>query len=168
MENIEPRNFPHVGLTPPTEPNMWTAGMMRHLIGALEGAPVDITTNNQRGLTIERIRLVRVYATATNRGYTLTFARIRSSRTGAEVPVPLHKIGNTITAHQDGVRQKALCSYEEEQAAAIRVAQRVFPDMAGPGAWSATPYGHGVGIAYMPHNAADRVCRQLRLPIPHA
>jgi hypothetical protein len=126
----------------------WTAGKLRHLIAALDGAPVIVTVDRQTGHTLVGVELV---------GLRASFMSIRSQYADNSGDVVWHlafSLGDTIIPLVDNqAKWNALRSYGDEQSAAIQRAQAEHGEPEGRswGEWDATLGHHHVNVTYAPH-----------------
>lgn len=141
------------------DPNraLWFAGVMRHVVAALAGAPVAITVDNQTGHTEIGVTLVRVSSTLAG-----SQAVVIRRPSGDETAFPLFGIGDTIIPLVDpitaggGAKWRALDSHRNETSDAIRLAQESYGPSAGRayGRWTATCERQGVSVRYEPSRNA--------------
>lgn len=136
--------------------NRWTVGKMRHLVDALAGSPVAIITDNQTGhamigVTLESTYhnghegIVLVRATTDDESWTTAYTLTQLG----ETIIPLRE---TSKAPNGSAKWRALRTYSDEAAAAIRIAKS-HPDNARNqwGAWRGEPAAEGVIVRYTPH-----------------
>lgn len=130
----------------------WTGGKMRHLIDALNGAPVVIIIDEQTGFAMVNVRL-RLSMLPNE------FVTVESTLpdgTVHQVDYRLWKLGETIiplTGALDNVKWNALRAYNDEQDAAIRLASAAHgaPEGRSWGNWAATPTGgKATRVTYTP------------------
>lgn len=140
----------------------WTPGKLRHVIAALDGAPVAIVTDQMTGSTLLGATLDSIMPTPGFHGYDLVTAshyngktyRTRRFMPGiGPVIVPLDPDNGA-----RGAKWRALDSYREEKRAAIDAAREraqaeALLGDAEPreyGKWSAEPGANGVFVTYEP------------------
>lgn len=132
----------------------WTFGKMRHVIGALDGSPVAITTDNLSGHTLLGVRLTGLTETI-NCGPCVVI-----DGDGPEWPrpcaYPLRSLGSAIVPLDSetgarGAKWTALDTYRTESSAAIAQAKQDRPEC-DYGKWSATPARSSVAWRYDPQN----------------
>ena len=137
----------------------WTAGKMRHVIAALDGTPVAITTDQMSGHTLLGVRLL---------GLTETFGGgecviIKGADDDPAWPRPvaysLTTLGEAIIPLSEqtattGAKWVALDTYRNERSAAIQRAKRERPDC-DYGRWSAVPGRASVSWRYDPQRGPE-------------
>ncbi|MBM0205769.1 hypothetical protein JNW90_24200 [Micromonospora sp. STR1s_5] len=129
----------------------WQVGTMRHVIDALAGTPVAITTDRLTGHTQVGVRLVRAYYSDGPRiliDYTLSTGEVQRTR------YDLRNIGDTIvplarTSTKDA-KWTALDTHREESMAAIRWAKANHGEGREDGQWSADPGSGEVRVRWTP------------------
>lgn len=130
----------------------WTAGKLRHLVAALDGAPVAVVTDNRTGHAPINVRLTGVVAMrGGGRGLTYEFVDARfgvgvawDSQVGVVLP---------LTAEGANAKWRAVESVRRERSAAIQRAQAEHGDAEGRawGRWTAEPVGlDEVAVRYEP------------------
>jgi hypothetical protein len=122
----------------------WTVGALRHLITALNGQPVALTTN-WTGHTVFGVVLMAVGLPMYGTGFALTYSDEHGNHS-----VPLSLIGTAIMPlpHDMSwdVKGRALDSYRKESAAAIEHVWRE----GHRGTFEATPNLHSVYVRVTP------------------
>jgi hypothetical protein len=124
----------------------WTEGKLRHVIAALNGAPVVVTLDRQTGHTVVGATLVRTGST-----YSYDSALIVGTEYGT-CGYFLPSVGDTIVPLLEpvvtkGAKWVALDSWRLEQGAAIALAREARPDL-DYGKWEATPCKNSVVVRY--------------------
>jgi hypothetical protein len=135
------------GKTTDAQRTIWTVGKMRHLIAALDGAEVIVTTDARTGHTVIGAQLVSLRKTPGFGSYDVLVVT-EHNRTWFS----LSSIGETIIpldASGKGAKWAALDLYREERSAAIQAAQAANPSCAW-GEWSAEPGHDWIDVAYEP------------------
>lgn len=138
----------------------WTDGKMRHVIAALAGDPVIVTTDSGSGHSLVGVRLVGI--TPDPHGSSLL--RIESEH--GVTAYSAFMLGDTIVplagrGRTRGAKWDALDSYRRERSAAIAVARTLREQDGAPperGRWEAIPLRDGVIVTYQPQRegAGDR------------
>lgn len=149
---IRARDFSH----DTTDPNrdLWSAGTLRHVIAALAGTPVAVTTDNQTGHTVCGARLV---------GLTCSGDRVIVEHRYGPGPTDVQRtnyllfaLGDTIVPLASGAgtpaKFAATGSHRDEVSAAIRAAQAAHGDVEGRswGRWTGRCEREGVYVRYTP------------------
>lgn len=134
----------------------WTGGKMRHLIAALDGAPVAIIADAQTGFIMGNVRL----RLSIMPNEFVTVEQTFPDGTTHPVDYRLWKLGETIIPMTDkhNVKWDALNTYSNEQAEAIRLASAAHGKTAGRswGRWEAKPTGGNATIVtYSPITTND-------------
>lgn len=138
----------------------WTTGKMRHVVAALDGALVAITTDRQTGHTEVGVRLTRV----TSSGQVHSGPRVEVERTlpngsTQRTLFRLDEVGEAIIPLDEGfstgVKWVAIKAYRDEGSAAIRIAREEHGEAEGRawGKWSASPNLESVSVRYEPLTA---------------
>lgn len=133
----------------------WTAGMLRHVIAALAGSPVVVTTDAQTGHSLVNAKLVGVRP-----GWDYPVLTIEMPQSDGETytTTPLiFKLGETITpldptaSAGPGAKWAALDTYRKEGAAAMAYVQAQRPESRKWwGVWKMTPGLRNVAVTYTP------------------
>lgn len=130
----------------------WTAGKMRHVVNALKGAPVVLTTDRHSGHTRVGVVLEGIAPNRGGQGY-----GVQARDQFGVTLYPLDRIGAVIaplsssTAKWDALRAEG-----DERSAAVSAARADAPDtgeMSVPLRWEATSGAHEVYVRAVP--AAD-------------
>jgi hypothetical protein len=135
----------------------WTEGMLRHVIAALDGARVAITTDNQTGHTIIGAKLVGFSSTPNvDRGLLIEYPD------GHRLVVHIFQLGETIIPlEQAGLKDAkwtALETYRNERAAAhpLFLAKMNGVKPTGTGTWESRVTRKGVVVSYQAGYGKDR------------
>jgi hypothetical protein len=136
--------------------NRWTVGKLRHVIAALRGRRVVVTTDSQSGHAIFGCRLIRAFEGGAGRGPRLTveydLGDGDTQRTNFYVP----SLGDTIvpfpgeTWGDRGPKWEALDRWRTENRAAIERAQHEHMAEHPYGRWEASPLQDGISVSYTP------------------
>lgn len=135
----------------------WEVGAMRHVIEALAGQPVIITTDRGTGHSLVNVTLLRVTGTRGGRGHSVVVQSKFEDGTEASVAYPLYKLGAAIIPmgpdHGKGAKWIALDTHRDEASAAIRRAQAEHGEAEGRtnGGWSARLGFCDVSVSYNPY-----------------
>lgn len=146
---ILPTDF--ANFTDDSDYRRWTAGKMRHVIDALAGVPVIVTTDKNSGSTLVGAQLTGL----ADEGRRVV-VQYRADAVHA-VHHHLWDIGEAITPlyelHMPGTAAKwrAIKAYRAEQTTAIDAARKAFPDVDRYGVWSAVPVLRSTYVTYTPH-----------------
>lgn len=134
----------------------WTAGALRHVIKALDGAPVALTVDGQTGHTVMNVVLVSL-RTSFYGDHAELIVRYPA---GHETAHLVFKLGEVIIPlaetekhrNTSGPKWQALKTYDEEKAAAVARAQREHGETEGRawGVWAAKPALRYVYVEYTP------------------
>lgn len=141
-----------------TDPNRhtWTAGALRHVIAALDGAPVIIVTDDETGHALVNVTLVGL-GTGWSTGYTVGIKSNYEDGTGSTIWHRLQGLGDTIIPlaqpHGRNAKWVATKSYMDESSFAVELAQAQHGKGEGRewGNWSASPGYEGVTVTYQPY-----------------
>ena len=131
----------------------WTAGKLRHVIAALEGTPVIITTDRQTGHTLVNVTLVGIresFSGQTQLGIHSEF----SDGTSSTIWHLAFMLGDTIVPLTNGnAKWAAKDTFRDERSFAVELAQAEHGEIEGRawGKWSACPGRYGVSVRYEPH-----------------
>lgn len=144
----------------------WTAGKMRHLVDALQDAPVLVVVDRRTGYALLGARLT--YCGPARPGRVNVECTLEDGTTQVTAYF-LADIGDTIVPLSEdtlrpggGPRWRALRAYQDEVSAAIASARRLHGESAGRawGAWTGICGEVGVSVRYQPHTGnpafADR------------
>jgi hypothetical protein len=133
----------------------WTAGMLRHVIAALAGSPVVITTDAQTGHSLVNAKLVGIRS-----GWDYPVLTIEVPMSDGEIytTTPLiFKLGETITPLDPpasaglGAKWAALNTYRNEKSAALEYVKTLRPEAAEWwGSWKMKPGLYNVAVTYTP------------------
>lgn len=129
----------------------WDEGMLRHVIAALQGARVAITTEHRTGHTIIGAKLIGFSSTRNvTRGLLIEYPSgqrcvFHIFKLG-EVIIPLEQVGTK------GAKWTALDTYRQEEAAAtpLFLAQFDGTQPTGNGKWEHRVTQRGVVVSYQP------------------
>jgi hypothetical protein len=140
----------------------WTPGQIRHLIAALNGAPVAITIDKATGHTAIGVRLVEVTGCTINSDY--PHVLVEYNEVNGPTSRVYHRLSNVgpfiIPLTDAGSRAKwqALDTWRAETAAAGRIARRFHADDTGdqdvPGTWTVEPGAWYVTVSFRPQLGA--------------
>ncbi len=131
----------------------WTVGKMRHVVAALAGRPVAITTDRMTGSTRIGVTLRDVQGLRHGTGYGVVVESTFEDGTTSGTLFDLHSLGVIIPLDY-GVGEKdakwtALETYRQESSEAIRQARETHPEL-GYGRWNGTPCFDCVSVTYEP------------------
>lgn len=130
----------------------WTLGKLRHVIAALDGAPVAITVDRLTGHTEVGVRLVGI-ACGRFVDHGPVVERTLSDGTTQRTIFSRHSIGDTITPlDRSSAKWTATDSVRNEASAAIRLARAEHEAAHAYGRWTATPGLDYVDVTYTPQN----------------
>jgi hypothetical protein len=135
----------------------WSPGAMRHLVKALDGAPVVIVCEKATGFTEANVTLGGVRESGYG-SYQVLVQRDHSDGTTSACWYPLDKIGVVITLGDSAPRWKAIDAYREEHTRAVRRLQDDLVARLGVasrydlprGTWDASLLGHSVHASFAP------------------
>lgn len=135
----------------------WTAGAMRHVQEALDGAPVAIVTDTGTGHTCMNVRLVGVTEAASGVDATVHVLHIDDAynyRPGIPTAYRLSAVGMVLplTDAGQGAKWDATRSYMKEASAAVQRAQREHGE-GRYGTWDARPGVRSVTVTIEPYRA---------------
>lgn len=143
--------------------NEWTAGKLRHLIAALDGAPVIVIAEGRTGHTLVGVELVGLRASFASSNVEVGIRSQYADNSGGVVWHLAFSLGDTIIPLVDNqAKWNALRTYGDEQSAAIQRAQAEHGECEGRawGEWDATLGHRHIGVTYTPHTTnpafADR------------
>lgn len=136
-----------------THRDQWTAGKLRHVIAALAGQPVIITTDNQTGFTLVNVTLVGLRASMSGHVELGIHSRFED---GTETTIYhlAFQLGDTIIpVGESQAKWTAVRSYGDDKSYAVELAQHEHGETEGRawGKWTAHPLNHGVFVEYEPH-----------------
>ena len=133
--------------------NEWTAGKLRHVIAALDGSPVIITTDRQTGHTLVNVTLVGI-----REGFSgqlqLGIHSVYSDGTKSTIWHLIFMLGDTIVPLANGgAKWAAKKSYRDEQSYAVELAQAEHGEPEGRswGKWNVRSGHRNVVVDYQPH-----------------
>lgn len=143
----------------------WTAGKLRHLIAALDGAPVAITIDSATGFALVGAKLVGLGHLYGHGWPTLTV-----EHNGQRTAYGTCELGDTIIPLEDtgrGAKWDALGSYRQERMAAI-ASVRAEHEAQGRtyGRWNAEPCGTSTLVTYEPQRADGGTRWSGTVPLP--
>jgi len=141
----------------------WTAGKLRHLIAALDGAPVIVIAESRTGHTLVGVELVGLRSSFASSNVEVGIRSQYADGSGSTIWHLAFNLGNTIIPLGDSqAKWTALRTYGDEQFVAIQRAQAEHGECEGRawGEWDATLGHHHVNVTYTPHTTnpafADR------------
>lgn len=128
----------------------WTVGKLHHVVKALAGRKVAITTDTQTGHTVFNVALKRAYSgrcqfltVAYDYGTGVTLTDHYAWTIGMIMVMP--------TDQMESVKWDALESYRKHGSAAIDIAKELHGETRQWGTWKATPIsGSEVDVTYTP------------------
>ncbi len=137
-----------------TDPNRstWTPGKLRHVIAALDGQPVIITTDAQTGHTLVNVTLVGIREGFSHQ-WELGIRSVYSDGTESTLYHLMFKLGDTIIPlGQTNAKWAAVRSYSDEKSFAVELAQHEHGDAEGRawGGWESTTGANSVHVRYIP------------------
>lgn len=141
--------------------NRWTVAKMEHLIAALKGATVAITTDRQSGHTLIGVQLVDAFHGGAGRGTRVAVKMELSDGTEQTTNYYLPSVGEAIIPLTDeGANAKwtALETYRAQVSQAIKTAMSEHGETEGRawGAWKGTPLSlTEVDVTYTPHTGNE-------------
>jgi hypothetical protein len=135
----------------------WSVGKMAHVIAALDGAPVAITTDRQTGHTLVGVQLISAFQGGAGRGPRVQVRMTHTDGTTQDTNYYLWNVGEAIIpmerAEGSDAKWKALESFRRQCSEAIKAAQEEHGESEGRawGSWEATPIdATSVGVRYTP------------------
>jgi hypothetical protein len=162
---ILPRDFDRKTTSPGF--TRWEVGPMRHVIAALDGAPVAITTDRLSGSTLIGVTLDSVVGTRGGTGYSVVVKGRYEGDPGCAYP--LYSLGEAIvpltrSEGQAEAKWRAIDSHREETSAAIRRAQAEHGEREGRvnGSWEARAGYSDVSVSYHPYRAPSSMAAEPR------
>lgn len=133
----------------------WTGGKMYHVVKALQGATVAITTDKSTGHTVINARLLSVRPSGGGYDARVVYATTLSDGSEQRTAARVSDIGTILVLDQAGTRSgkwAAKESYRNHQSAAILLAQAKYGDTHAFGQWRATVINGGaVDVSYEPY-----------------
>lgn len=134
--------------------NRWTPAKMRHLVTALQGAPVTIVLDAQTGFAMTDVTL-GLPRPGMSHSWKVPVTSRFADGTTQTVGYDLASVGPCIVTKSSRAKRDALDTWREEGSAAIRVARRALPgDLYGK--WTAEPGIDSVAVTFESQAEADR------------
>lgn len=133
----------------------WNVAKMSHLIEALAGEPVVITTDRLTGSSLVGAELVRAFHGGTGRGERVAVKLTLSDGTEQITNYRIVEVGEAIIPLvESNAKWTALRTYSDQVSHAIKIAKSAHGETEGRawGAWKGTPLSlTEVDVTYTPH-----------------
>jgi hypothetical protein len=145
--------------TTDSDRHCWTLGKFRHLVAALDGAPVAIVTDARTGHTEVGVRLVKCFDGGPDRGPRLTIERELADGQIQRTNYRVTDIGETIIPLVPGwFADAARRTHGRERSEAIRLARAEHGECEGRcwGEWTARVELDVVAVTYTPYTGLMR------------
>lgn len=152
----------------------WTPGKMRHLVAALDGAPVAVTVDRMSGAAMVGVKLIGLQAIRMSTRFGVVIESTYEDENGElkqqRTNYPLDQLGEAIIPlderGQRGAKWEALDRQRKEHRLAISRAQHEHGEVEGRawGRWRAESMLHDVYVTYEPHTGNEAFADKWGMP----